>query len=564
MTRPPLLAGTALLLLQSTMLVAAPVPDAGSLMQQQTQQRQELPERLDLREKETANPSQRDEVRFLLKEVRFRGAEGLVAEQELQRITAGWIGHEVSRAGLRSLTERITGYLNTKGFLLSRAVLPEQEVSTGVVTIAIVPAKSDGQLAYHRQGRVRLRQRYLDTIGQHAVVAGGVLRSGQLERSLLLISSQPGLSAHGRLEAGATPGTSKVNIDLSEGPLFTGGITADNLGNRYTGSFRTIASVACNDPFGYGDQLSAMWSQSAHAHQGQANYSVPVGTDGLRAAFGFSGMSYRLAEQLSSYDFAGNSSVIDAGLSYPISLHQSGSLQVQVKYRYRDFEDRQHAVTISNGHSGTLNTTLSGDSYDTMFGQPAYNVWNIGITAGSLKRTNITAGYSSDAAQNGSYGRLNAGCTRVQRIDGNTLVNIACYGQAASTNLDSSEKFLLGGPYGIRAYPIGEAAGDQGLLANAELRYQVRNGLDLLGFYDYGYIELQKSQNQSPGTATNRNTYWLQGAGLGLNYNAGRHFSIRAVWAHTLGDNPGRTSSSNNSDGTADHSRSWLTATLYF
>ncbi|PZN73481.1 MAG: hypothetical protein DM484_22590 [Candidatus Methylumidiphilus alinenensis] len=37
-------------------------------------------------------------------------------------------------------------------------------------------------------------------------------------------------------------------------------------------------------------------------------------------------------------------------------------------------------------------------------------------------------------------------------------------------NLSSSEKFSLGGPYGVRAYGVGEAPSDEMLLLSAELR----------------------------------------------------------------------------------------------
>ena len=43
-------------------------------------------------------------------------------------------------------------------------------------------------------------------------------------------------------------------------------------------------------------------------------------------------------------------------------------------------------------------------------------------------------------------------------------------GQLAFDNLDSSEKMELGGAYGVRAYPEGEAFGDEGYIATAEAR----------------------------------------------------------------------------------------------
>lgn len=40
-------------------------------------------------------------------------------------------------------------------------------------------------------------------------------------------------------------------------------------------------------------------------------------------------------------------------------------------------------------------------------------------------------------------------------------------------DLDSSEKFALGGPYGVRTYATNEAMGDRGGFASAELRYAI-------------------------------------------------------------------------------------------
>ena len=46
----------------------------------------------------------------------------------------------------------------------------------------------------------------------------------------------------------------------------------------------------------------------------------------------------------------------------------------------------------------------------------------------------------------------------------------AINGQFASKNLDISEKMGLGGANGVRAYPEGEAYGDQGYVLNLEAR----------------------------------------------------------------------------------------------
>ena len=50
-------------------------------------------------------------------------------------------------------------------------------------------------------------------------------------------------------------------------------------------------------------------------------------------------------------------------------------------------------------------------------------------------------------------------------------LHVNFHSQLASKDLDGSEQFVLGGANGVRAYPQGEASGDSGYQATAELRY---------------------------------------------------------------------------------------------
>jgi len=88
-------------------------------------------------------------------------------------------------------------------------------------------------------------------------------------------------------------------------------------------------------------------------------------------------------------------------------------------------------------------------------------------------------------------------------------------GQQASKNLDSSEKFSLGGANSVRAYPQGEGIGDQGYLATLELRHNVTGDLQGTLFYDTGSITI----NRDPFGAPAANSLRLSGAGVGVNAN---------------------------------------------
>ena len=89
---------------------------------------------------------------------------------------------------------------------------------------------------------------------------------------------------------------------------------------------------------------------------------------------------------------------------------------------------------------------------------------------------------------------------------------VSVNGQQANKNLDSSEKFSLGGVNGVRAYPQGEATGDEGYKATIELRRTLTTNLQGTLFYDYGSIRVNKNPF-GPAAPNNRS---LAGAGFGV------------------------------------------------
>ena len=127
----------------------------------------------------------------------------------------------------------------------------------------------------------------------------------------------------------------------------------------------------------------------------------------------------------------------------------------------------------------------------------------------------------------------------------------------AGKNLDSSEKMFLGGIGGVRAYPQGEAPGDSGYVASAELRYAF-NFAALPGvwqasaFVDSGEVKI----NEDPFIAAS-NRRRLSGGGLGFEWSQPGDFIVRLSIASRIGN--ARATS-----GPDDHTRGWLQAIKYF
>ena len=162
---------------------------------------------------------------------------------------------------------------------------------------------------------------------------------------------------------------------------------------------------------------------------------------------------------------------------------------------------------------------------------------------------------AESARSNGHFNKLSWNAARLQRVTDTLQVSASIAGQLASKNLDLSEKMELGGMYGVRAYPEGEAYGDQGYVLNLEARQALPvpyGQLQLVGFVDHGAVTLN---HDAWSDAPNRRS--LSAAGVGLEWSSANNFTLRAYYAHRLG-NEKATSAPDRSG------RFWFQAIKYF
>jgi hemolysin activation/secretion protein len=135
-------------------------------------------------------------------------------------------------------------------------------------------------------------------------------------------------------------------------------------------------------------------------------------------------------------------------------------------------------------------------------------------------------------------------------------------GQYALQNLDASEKFFLGGPSGVRGYPVSEGGGSQGHLGTVELRTKLPKNWELRLFYDSGRVK-QNIKDYAGAPTPNWLNYRSHGASL--IWQAPRNITLTATLAQRIGDNPyPDIASGNDQDGTKKISRLWLSVNMPF
>jgi hemolysin activation/secretion protein len=206
---------------------------------------------------------------------------------------------------------------------------------------------------------------------------------------------------------------------------------------------------------------------------------------------------------------------------------------------------------------------LSGNLFDKLGGGGA-NSASLTYSSSQLDLGG-SPNQAADAAStqtNGAFSKLRYSASRQQVITDDVSFFAALSGQWASKNLDSSEKFYLGGSNGVRAYPSSEAGGAQGQLINLELRYRLPQGLNLAAFYDAGQI-MVNADNRFAG-APALNDVILKGTGLSLTWQSSSGLNLKGTWARRIGDNPNPTLAGNDQDGSLVSNRLWLNASVPF
>jgi len=226
----------------------------------------------------------------------------------------------------------------------------------------------------------------------------------------------------------------------------------------------------------------------------------------------------------------------------------------------RRLEDRIGALEIVNQKNlRFVQWGGGGDFRDSLLGG-AVSAFQALVSHGRLELpTPLLA--ETDAATAGTQGdfdKILLGAQRLQRITQALRLALNFSAQLAADNLDSSEKFSVGGPTGVRAYPPGEAAGDDVHLLQAELRYDAGSSLGgqvtPLIFIDYARSRLNHRTWQG---FTGNNVRELSGYGAGAEWNLTGQAFARGWYARKLGKEPATAD-------TDSASRVWVQAGLLF
>lgn len=468
----------------------------------------------------TTIPDGADNIRFTASSVTVDG-NTVYSEAELSPLYADKIGKEVTLTEMINVADKVTAKYRNEGYILTRAVVPEQKLTDGNIRIQVVEGfiskvRLEGEFADHR-----ILRGYARNIEETRPITAKTL-----ERYLLLANDIPGMEVKGVLQRSPdTPGAAELALK-TEKKIVSAGVTVDNRGSKYLGRMQISGAASLDNALGLSEQIGVNY---ATAGGGELNYyganaSIGLTDEGTRIAITGSRTNTQPGFDLEPLDTRGKSDTLGLQLSHPLIRTRDQNLQVFGRLDGRNTENRQLGVITSEDRIRSARIGANYQVADSWDGINSINgLYSQGLNAFGAKRS----GSASLSRSNGKsdYAKVNLDVQRIQSITPALNLVMAASGQYAFDDLLASEQFGLGGPEFGRGYDASEIVGDHGIAGKMELQYNYPTGYEYMevlqpyAFYDVGKVTLR---TPLPAEQKERS---LSSTGIGLRLKLNDNFS---------------------------------------
>ena len=515
-------------------------------------------------------------VRVSVKRFEFAGNR-IFSKRQLAKVVASYAGRIITSEELEEARVALTRHYVDAGYITSGALLPDQDVASGVIKFQIV----EGQLTeIDLHGYFWYRKLWLRNQLHRA--AGRPVNFNDLKVGLQLLRQNPTISRiNAELKPGVKPGESILDVAVKDEQPFRGGFTISN--SRPPSVSEGLGELYLTDLnlTGFNDPLDLRWGLVRWTKDGAVDYAdfdnvsgsyeFPVTPwDTTLVVHAAKSDSSIIDETFAALGIASQSTDFGLILRQPIYKTLNNSLIMSVA------ADRKHSQTFLLGRPFTLSPGAIDGETDVFATRLAID-WvnrsqvhvlalhagfNIGIYGlGSTRADPANAGGATSGAgdaqgfepeiPDSKFFSWLGQAQYVRRIFDTealrkkpettgwnmlreTLLVLRVNAQLSDEPLLSLEQFSIGGMQSVRGYRENQLLRDNGVFASAELRIPVWLAKDksplvsIAPFFDWGagWNVNKVDDNYLP----------IYSAGVGLLVNATRHAQVTLYWGHAFVD----------------------------
>ncbi len=461
------------------------------------------------------------------------------------------------------------------GYFAAEVVIPPQALTSHIVVLHVYEGVLAEQGVYLVNNAKRVSNKTVERILQTQLTAGVPMQARDFERAILLSGDLPGISAHASLLPGEEVGQAVFQMETFDTPLLQGDIRLDNFGGYFTGEARLGATLIVDSPSRRGDRLmlNAVTSGSRSNYLFM-QYDLPVAGDGVRLGASVDYLSYELGKEYKALNAKGDGSELRFFGSYPLQRARHANLYGNITFSHLDLHDESDLDGLTDRQVDALIVGLIGDRESDIIRDGEF-YYAAALTVGRLDISGSDAFTDFDRQfvhSEGSFAKLEYEIARLQHLSGPLSAYASFNGQLANQNLDTSQKFFIGGPFDVAGYPVGELSGDEGALLHLDLRYDFH---DVLGhsetqislFYAHGWARLYNTTwpGWEGGNDQIVNRITLKTVGLSSYSTWQGRYLLHLIVGRQIGDNPGSDplTGEDNDHSDSDY-RAWIQGAYLF
>ncbi len=192
-----------------------------------------------------------------------------------------WLDHYkgecIGKTGLDILTKGLQQTVLSRGYVTTRALLPEQDLSTGTLKVALVP----GVVRHLRFAAPDTRGTWKSAFPSRD---GDLLNLRDLEQGLEQMKRVASQDVDMKIEPTEAPGESDVVITVKRAKPWSFVASVDNSGTKATGKWQGNVSVGLDNPLGLNDVLAlganqdlSFGNKALGSHGFNGSHSIPFG-----------------------------------------------------------------------------------------------------------------------------------------------------------------------------------------------------------------------------------------------------------------------------------------------
>ena len=506
----------ALALSQSAIAAPLSPADRDSIEQQQQQilrqnqqQRDSLERAVPLpRAAQPAVPETNNGPCFTISRIVLDGAT-LIDARRQEKLLAPWQGQCLDMARINQLTNTVSDWYISRGYITSRAFLTQQDLRSGELHLAIL----EGRLQKIKMDGAPEREIKMAFPG----LTGKILNLRDIEQGMEQINRTRTTPVQIEILPGDKQGWSVVNLTATPEFPLSASLSFDNSGQKSTGVGQINAGLTGNNLLGLADSWfvsggrSSAFSNSKDAQNFAAGVSVPYGYSLLDYSYSWNNYLSTIDNNGYLWRSSGDTETHRVNLSHVLFRNGDIKTGVSVGLSHRINRNYLDDVLLQSS-SRRLTSLLFGLNHtQKMFGGVA--TFNPTFSRGMPWFDAESDGNKNGDLPKAEFRKWSLNASFQRPVAENLWWLASAYGQWTPDRLYGSERMTIGGESSVRGFKEQSISGDNGAYWRNELNYTlftlpVIGQVSSLIALDGGWLHSDRLDPYSGGTL------WGTAAGL--------------------------------------------------